>query len=123
MEIVSTTCRVCEYTDQKSLVHLEQQRLTTPWQQKAFTKLLGLQYKIRYKKGSENTAADALSRANSSEILSAVTICQPAWLEDISNSYNSNPQAQRLLEQLAERPDPKGRFTLTEGLLRFRGRI
>uniref|UniRef100_A0A453K9P6 Reverse transcriptase RNase H-like domain-containing protein n=1 Tax=Aegilops tauschii subsp. strangulata TaxID=200361 RepID=A0A453K9P6_AEGTS len=37
-------------TDQKSLVHLEEQRLTTPWQQKAFTKLLGLRYHIRYKK-------------------------------------------------------------------------
>ncbi|VAI08441.1 unnamed protein product [Triticum turgidum subsp. durum] len=30
------------YTDQKSLIHLEEQRLTTPWQQRAFTKLLGL---------------------------------------------------------------------------------
>uniref|UniRef100_A0A453HXS4 Reverse transcriptase RNase H-like domain-containing protein n=1 Tax=Aegilops tauschii subsp. strangulata TaxID=200361 RepID=A0A453HXS4_AEGTS len=37
-------------TDQKSLIHLEQQRLTTPWQQKAFTKLLGLRYRIRYNK-------------------------------------------------------------------------
>uniref|UniRef100_A0A453SSL9 Reverse transcriptase RNase H-like domain-containing protein n=1 Tax=Aegilops tauschii subsp. strangulata TaxID=200361 RepID=A0A453SSL9_AEGTS len=30
------------FTDQRSLVHLEEQRLTMPWQQKAFTKLLGL---------------------------------------------------------------------------------
>lgn len=59
------------YTDQRSLIHLEEQRLTTPWQQKAFTKLLGLQYQIRYKKGSENNAADALSRTESSETLSA----------------------------------------------------
>jgi hypothetical protein len=44
-------------TDQKSLVHLEEQRLTTVWQQKAFTKLLGL----CYRKGQENRAADALS--------------------------------------------------------------
>lgn len=29
-------------TDQRSLVHLDDQRLSTPWQQKAFTKLLGL---------------------------------------------------------------------------------
>ena len=50
------------YTDQKSLVHLEEQRLTTPWQHRAFTKLLGLWYIICYKKGSDNTAADALSR-------------------------------------------------------------
>jgi hypothetical protein len=38
------------YTDQKSLIHLNEQRLNTPWQQKLFTKLLGLQYKIIYKK-------------------------------------------------------------------------
>uniref|UniRef100_A0A453NC74 Reverse transcriptase RNase H-like domain-containing protein n=1 Tax=Aegilops tauschii subsp. strangulata TaxID=200361 RepID=A0A453NC74_AEGTS len=50
-------------TDQKSLIHLEEQRLSTPWQQKAFTKLLGLQYSIRYKKGIDNNAADPLSRA------------------------------------------------------------
>lgn len=32
-------------TDQKILVHLDDQRLTTPWQHKALTKLLGLSYK------------------------------------------------------------------------------
>ena len=30
------------YTDQKSLIHLNEQCLHTPWQQKVFTKLLGL---------------------------------------------------------------------------------
>jgi hypothetical protein len=37
-------------TDQKSLSYLNDQRLHTQWQQKVFTKLLGLQYKIVYKK-------------------------------------------------------------------------
>ena len=110
-------------TDQRRLVHLNKQRLATPWQQKAFTKLLGLRFSIRYKKGSDNTAADALSRAKTTEILHSVSSCQPAWLEDVINNYNSNPQAQRLLEQLAIREDPKGRFTLKQGLLRFRDRI
>src|SRR4051812_13466261 len=49
------------YTDQKSLTHLEEQRLNTPWQHKAFTKLLGLRYRIKYKKGADNHGADALS--------------------------------------------------------------
>lgn len=49
-------------TDQRSLVHLDDQRLHTPWQHKALTKLLGLQYKNCYKKGNENRASDALSR-------------------------------------------------------------
>lgn len=110
-------------TDQKSLIHLEQHRLTTPWQQKAFTKLLGLQYCIKYKKGSDNGAADALSRAQHAEQLSAISVCQPAWLQDILSSYNSNPQAQRILERLAIRPDPKQRFTVVQGIIRFRNRI
>ena len=50
-------------TDQRSLTHLTELSLSTPWQQGAFTKLLGLFYIIKYKKGAENTAADALSRA------------------------------------------------------------
>jgi hypothetical protein len=50
------------YSDQKILSHLNEQRLHTTWQQKLFTKLLGLSYRIIYKKGSENSAVDALSR-------------------------------------------------------------
>jgi hypothetical protein len=34
------------HTDQCSLVHLNEQCLHTPWQQKVFAKLLGLQYSI-----------------------------------------------------------------------------
>ena len=50
------------HTDHRSLIHLNEQRLHTAWQQKVFSKLLGLQYKILYKKDSENGAANALSR-------------------------------------------------------------
>ena len=49
-------------TDQRSLAHLQDQRLHTVWQQKCLTKLLGLNYQIQYKQGTYNTAADALSR-------------------------------------------------------------
>ena len=35
-------------TDQQSLVHLDDQRLSTPWQHKALTKLMGLRYRIVY---------------------------------------------------------------------------
>jgi hypothetical protein len=49
-------------TDHKSLTHLTDQRLHTEWQQKALTKLMGLRYKVQYKKGIHNGVADALSR-------------------------------------------------------------
>jgi len=49
------------HTDHQSLTHLNEQRLHTAWQQKVFSRLLGLQYKILYRKGNENGVADALS--------------------------------------------------------------
>jgi len=48
--------------DQHSLIHLGEQKIHQSMQQKAFLKLLGLQYKMVYKKGPDNKAADALSR-------------------------------------------------------------
>jgi len=49
-------------TDHRSLTSLTEQRLHTSWQQKALTKMMGLQYRIVYRKGSENNSADSLSR-------------------------------------------------------------
>jgi len=46
------------YTDQKSLIHLNEHRLNSPWQQKVFTNLLGLQYKIVYGHDTDNRVAD-----------------------------------------------------------------
>ena len=73
-------------TDHRSLVQLTEQRLHTPWQQKVFAKLVGLQYKIVYRKGSDNGAADALSRCPSAQ-LAAISVCQPQWLDEVLASY------------------------------------
>jgi hypothetical protein len=88
-------------------VHLEDQRLATTWQHKAFTKLLGLQYKLCYRKGTENRAADALSRRSHDLVTTVATIteCQPAWLADVRASYASNPHAQALIHKLQTNPD------------------
>jgi hypothetical protein len=64
-----------------------------------------------------------LSHANPTELLHGINSCQSAWLEDVVSSYNNNHQTQRLLQQLAIRDDPEGRFNLQEGLLRFHDRI
>jgi len=49
-------------TDHKSLSYLAEQNLHSEMWRKAKTRLMGLQFKIVYKKGKENVAADALSR-------------------------------------------------------------
>jgi hypothetical protein len=67
------------HTDQKSLIHLNEQRLHTPWQQRIFTKLLGLRYHIVYHRGDENGVADALSRRRHSDDLMAILAPKHAW--------------------------------------------
>jgi hypothetical protein len=68
-------------TDHKSLVHLNEQKLHEGLQQKAFLKLLGLQYRIIYKKGLDNKAADAMSRQDHQAQLAAVSMSIPKWME------------------------------------------
>lgn len=67
-------------TDHRSLVYLGEQQLTTSIQHKAFVKLMGLQYKIQYKKGVENIVADALSRQKIDDALGAISSGQPRWM-------------------------------------------
>jgi len=111
-------------TDQRSLVHLDDQRLNSYWQQKALTKLMGLQYTICYKKGSINNAADALSRLshNSTMELYSLSTAQPIWLADLQDSYLHCPQAAQLLTEL-KLSSKTNRFSLVQGVIRYKGRI
>jgi hypothetical protein len=109
---------------QRSLVHLDDQRLNSHWQQKALTKLLGLQYKIFYKKGSSKNAADALSKVShdpSSPELLAISMAQPTWLEVLQTSYIDNAEAKQLLSKLLLHPE-QGIFSLVQGVIKYKGR-
>jgi hypothetical protein len=70
-------------------------------QKKAMTKLAGLQFSVQYKKGSENKAADALSRVAHSIEVSAISVSTPVWLQEVANSYELDSQTQNLLRELA----------------------
>lgn len=111
------------YTDQRSLVHLGDQRLDTAWQQKVFTKLLGLQYRIMYKPSTTNRVADALSRRGHSEELCAVSASVPSWMTDIQGSYASDAKAQALLMKLVVSASAEPHFSLHNDILRYKGRI
>jgi hypothetical protein len=111
-------------TDQKNLIHLSDQRLHTHWQQKVFIKLIGLQYKIAYIKGSTNRVVDALSRhpAPPENLLSLSSIT-PSWLDHVQDSYSHDDKAKQLLAALAEDPNVVPHFTLSEGIMRYKRRI
>ena len=104
-------------TDHKSLCHLQDQTLSTDWQKKAMTKLAGLQFKLQYKKGSENKVADALSRVEHAMECSAISGATPIWLQEVLNSYTTDVTAQQLLTELAVVSPNAAGFSLQHGLI------
>jgi hypothetical protein len=104
-------------TNHKSLTYLNE-NLHSDLQRKAMTRLMGLQFKIVYKLGKENIAADALSRIAHLYALETVAVVQPQWIQEVLNSYATDPKAQQLLTELAiVNPNAKG-FNLHQGLIR-----
>ena len=105
-------------TDHKSLCALDDQQLVTDLQRKAMSKMAGLQFSFRYKKGVDNSAADVLSRVGHLLELDALSICQPQWLQEVANSYETDPDSQELLTKLSViNTDDQGR-TLQQGKIR-----
>ena len=103
---------------------MDDQRLTTPWQYKALTKLLGLSYKIIYKQGKENRVADALSRTSHAadfEII-AVSVVTTPWVQTLQEAYTQDPDTAKLLQELSIQ-SPSGHYTLTKGIIYFKSRI
>ncbi|XP_014754072.1 uncharacterized protein LOC106866060 [Brachypodium distachyon] len=111
------------YTHQKNLCQLGDHKANTPMQQKAFFKLLGFQYRIVYKKGTENSAADALSRRAHPAELSSLSNVQPRWLEIIIEGYHKDAPAQQLLTEMALQGTNDHGFSLHQGVIRQHGKI
>lgn len=109
--------------DHKSLSYLNEQNLHSDMWRKAMARLMGLQFKIIYRQGKENVAANALSRVAHLLSLQTVSSVQPAWIHKVLNSYTTDSQAQQLLRRLAiSCPDAQG-YSLDKGLIRHQDKI
>jgi hypothetical protein len=84
---------------------------------------MGLQYKILYKKGTENGAADALSRRRHPEQILAISSIKHHWLDAVVLSYQANSEATKLLPQLVTQLESVPKYSLVQGVIRYRGRI
>lgn len=110
-------------TDHKSLVHLGDQKLLEGMQQKAFIKLLGLHYKIIYKKGLDNNAVDALSQKPEPHNVMAISSSTPKWLEIVIEGYQHDDHSKQLWAELALTGSNDKGFSLVNGVIRHKGRI
>jgi hypothetical protein len=116
-------------TDQQSLKFLLEQKVGMVTQQRWMSKLLGYDFTIEYKKGKENKVADALSRVFKDPGLPEEATCfmlsfpTPTWLEELKQSYTTDPKAMLLLQKLQDDTKvPKG-YVLQQGLILKKGRI
>jgi len=110
-------------SDHKSPAHLNEQNLHSEMQRKALTRLMGLHFKIVYIQGKENVVADALSRVAHLMSLQAVSSVQPAWIQEVLNSYTTDPQAQQLLIRLAISSLDSQGYSMDRGLTRHHGKV
>ncbi|KAK8957341.1 hypothetical protein KSP39_PZI000693 [Platanthera zijinensis] len=109
-------------TDHQSLKHFLEQRLASPLQQKWLTKLLGYDYEIVYKKGKENTVADALSRFPEGS-LSHVSGPVIASLDDIQAEVLQDPALRAIVEALQQGQATEDGYHLLGTRLYYRGRL
>nr|XP_027108798.1 uncharacterized protein LOC113728610 [Coffea arabica] len=118
-------------TDHQSLRYLLDQKLTTALQHKWFTKLLGLDYEIQYKKGVENKVADALSRLyekgqphiTTTGSCLALTTVKPNWILELQGSYLSDDHCKDIISQLLLDPSSHPGYEWNSDLLKYNGRI
>lgn len=110
------------YTDHRSSKHLLQQRLTTTDQQCWLAKLMGFQYEVVYKPGTENKVVDALSRQLPSTEFNTISI-SPYWVDfpAIKNEVQNDLELVKLSSQLQSDSDSLPHYTLHDGFLFFKG--
>jgi hypothetical protein len=116
-------------TDHKSLKFLLEQRVGTIAQQRWISKLLGYDFVIEFKKGKENTVADALSRQSDHLSdqedcsISLISFPTPSWVSDLKSSYLQDSFTTELLHTLQDGGKGPKDFSLQQGLLLRKGRI
>ncbi|GAB2269904.1 hypothetical protein Dimus_038810 [Dionaea muscipula] len=108
-------------TDHHSLKYLWDQTINTEAQQKWFVKLMRYDFHIEYKKGNENSAADALSRSTPCELL-ALSHPLPHWLDPLRAELLSSPFLQQQKHKV-ESGAAGDSWSFRDGLLFHKGRL
>jgi hypothetical protein len=90
---------------------------------------LGLNYRIVYKKGTNNKVVDALSRSlvgdlkDSSSACMTLSTIQPRWIQEVAATYSKDEQTKEIISKISIDLEVVPNFTWVAGLLRYKSRI
>lgn len=112
-------------TNHFTLKYLLDERLTTPFQAKWLPKLMGYDYEISYKKGSESTAVDALSRVPNGVELCSIVLSSVSsdLLQQIKDSWANDVVLQQLISKIKDKTYTGSKYTWTNEELRRKGKL
>jgi hypothetical protein len=115
-------------TDHKALKFLIDQQVGTVAQQRWLSKLLDYNFVIEFKKGKDNSVADALSRQSNGftkEELSIALIFfpTPTRISDLKESYLSDQHTTELLTALQRGDSVLKGYSLQQGPILRKGRL
>lgn len=101
-----------------------EQRSNTPFQQVWMAKLIGFDFEIHYKEGSENIAADALSRKPGVELLPIMLDnSSEGLLDKIKACWFVDSSIQQLISELLQDPNKHPKYSWYRGELRRKGKL
>ena len=112
------------FTDHQSLKYMLEQKLTTPTQQAWMAKLIHFDNEIRYKRGVENSAADALSRVPDIMTYALTSYIIPLeFIAQIKASWEADSQIQQLISDIQQDATTHSSFRWSNGELGRFGRL
>ncbi|KAL4366769.1 hypothetical protein GQ457_05G003480 [Hibiscus cannabinus] len=110
-------------TDHFSLKYLLDQRLTTSPQQHWISKLMGFDFRVEYKAGKMNRAADALSRREEDlPHLMTVSFPQVEILDAVREETKTSPELLQLQQRITQ-GELGSDWAVQEGLIFFKGKL
>ncbi|KAG9450237.1 hypothetical protein H6P81_010202 [Aristolochia fimbriata] len=116
-------CRFTILTDHRSFEFLHEQRLLTPQQQHWLVKLLGFDFEIVYRKGSENQAADCLSRRTSGVLQSLVLKSVASITGQVREAFHFDVPSQEYLLAIRRKGAQDTRYQVINDLIFYKHKL